>query len=77
MMMREDAVAGLKVVHCGARFLHDADRFMTEHGAGFAPDVPRHDVAGADSTCAGTHQDIARADLGAGSFFDANITEIV
>ena len=77
MMMHEDPIAGLERMRRGTRLLDDTDRFMAEHCAGLAPDVPWHDVAGADSARAGAHQDIARADFGAGSFFDADVTEIV
>jgi hypothetical protein len=77
MMMYEDAVAGLERMRRGARFLDDADRLVAEHRASLAPDIPRHDVAGADSTGAGADQDIAGTDLRAGGFFDADVTEIV
>ena len=75
--MYEDAVARLEAMSRGTCLLDDADRFVTEHGAGLAPDIPGHDITGANSARASAHQDIAGSDLGAGSFFDANIAKIV
>jgi hypothetical protein len=77
MMMYEDAIAGPEGMRRGTCLLDHADRLMTQHAAGLAPDVPGHNVAGADSAGACAHQDIAGADLGARGLFDANVAKIV
>src|SRR5208282_2216224 len=77
VMVHVDALAGFEVAHRGAGFLDDADGFVAEHKRSFAPDVPRHDIAGADSTRAGADQNIVGANLGTGAFFDPDIAEIV
>jgi hypothetical protein len=76
-MMHEDALAGTKFSNAGTDFFYYADRLMAEHQRRFAPDVPRHDVAGADAAGAHPHQHIGGAHLGAGTLFDPNVAEIV
>jgi len=77
MMVREDALSGTKAAHRGADLLDQADGFVAEHRSGLAPDIPRHDVAGADPAGAGADQDILRAHFRAGHFLDANVSEVV
>src|ERR1019366_3636282 len=77
MMMDEDPVAGPKFTHARADFLDHADRLMAKHERRLAPDVPRHDVAGADAAGADAHQHIGAAHRGSGTQFHPDIAEIV
>ena len=77
VMMHEDAVARLEVAGCGAGLFDHADRLMSQHRAGLAADVPRHDIARTDPAGAGAHEDVADAGFRTGGFLDANIAEIV
>jgi hypothetical protein len=76
-MMYKNAIARLERMRRGASLLDDADWLVTEYRTCFAPNIPRHNIAGANSACARANQDIVRADLGACGLFDPNITEVI
>ena len=77
MMMDENTFTGTKITHGGARLLDHANRLVTEDQGRLAPDIPRHDVTGADTAGADADEEVVGSHFGASAFLDADIAEIV
>ena len=77
MMMHENAVARLEAAHRRACLLDHTYRLVAEHQRRLAPDVPGHDIAGADAAGAWRGPNIVGAGFWALGFFDPDIAEIV
>jgi hypothetical protein len=76
-MMHEDAVARMEAAYCVSRFGDNADRLMAEHKRGLAPDVPGHNIPGADTARCNPDQQVVRARFGPWAVLKPDITEIV
>src|SRR5258708_7946508 len=76
-MMRENAIAGPKVVDLRTHLFDYTHRLMTQHEGRFALDIPGHDVARADTAGTRPHQNIGGPDCGTRAFLNADIAEII
>ena len=77
MMMQGDALAGTEIRDFLPHRDHDSRGFMAEHEGRLGPDVPIHDVAGADPAGGDFDQDIPCPDGRHRSSLKADIIEIM
>ena len=76
-MVDENPLSGPKPAHRRTGFFDHPYRLMAQYQRRLAPDVPRHDIAGADAAGFDPHQQIVRSDLRRWMILDADIAEVI
>ena len=64
-------------MHGRADLLDDSDRLVAQHQRRLAPDIPGHDIAGADAACGRAHEHLGWADRRTHAILDADVAKIV
>jgi hypothetical protein len=67
----------MEFAHCAPGFRYYPDRLVAEYQRGLAPDIPWHDIAGANAARCNADHDVVGTGFGTGTFFETNIAEIV